>query len=511
MGQLARTSQVAALLKWNSLSNSLSPAVLAAVLRRRWLCKHSQEYARGIVYRTVSSADYRIVYPLTLYASFHQGAFNGKWSDEQEALAWKFSVDLLHAYSQTGKFTELQAFRGLMAWTGSTGLLGWGSLAPGLDRSLRADGVLRGAPSAGAEAAGRRRPAVPGGAGGRPGGVDPARLRGRRAGTAQGEVTGGGGGRKARPASRLQPPRLLMARGSDEESQPMNEPARPSDSDPTQTQLPSHAGADAALTRPGPADGEADPGADLGFLAPADSRASRPARPLRGPRGHRPGGHGRRLQAFDPALQRRVAIKVLAAGLATSPARKRFLREARAAAAVRHDDVVAVHAVEERPACPTWSCSTSRASRSSSGSRRGRPLLEAVRLLAEAPPAWPPPTSQGLIHRDIKPANILLETAPRRVKITDFGLARAADDASLTRRRAVAGTPLYMAPEQAQGEPLDHRADLFSLGSVLYAMCTGRPPFRGRDHPRRPEAGGRGRPGRRSARSSRRCRSGWTT
>ncbi len=86
--------------------------------------------------------------------------------------------------------------------------------------------------------------------------------------------------------------------------------------------------------------------------------------------------------------------------------------------------------------------------------------------------------AQGLVHRDIKPANILLENGVERVKITDFGLARAADDASLTQTGVVAGTPQYMSPEQAEGKPLDHRTDLFSLGSVLYAMCTGRPPFR---------------------------------
>ena len=86
--------------------------------------------------------------------------------------------------------------------------------------------------------------------------------------------------------------------------------------------------------------------------------------------------------------------------------------------------------------------------------------------------------AQGLVHRDVKPANILLENGVERVKLTDFGLARAADDASLTQSGVVAGTPQYMAPEQARGEAADHRADLFSLGSVLYAMCAGHPPFR---------------------------------
>ena len=86
--------------------------------------------------------------------------------------------------------------------------------------------------------------------------------------------------------------------------------------------------------------------------------------------------------------------------------------------------------------------------------------------------------AQGLVHRDIKPANILLENGCERVRITDFGLARAVDDASQTQSGFIAGTPQYMAPEQARGEPIDARADLFSLGSVMYAMCTGRPPFR---------------------------------
>ncbi len=85
---------------------------------------------------------------------------------------------------------------------------------------------------------------------------------------------------------------------------------------------------------------------------------------------------------------------------------------------------------------------------------------------------------QGLVHRDIKPANILLPENVERVLITDFGLARAADDASLTRSGVIAGTPQYMSPEQAKGEGIDHRSDLFSLGSVMYAMATGHPPFR---------------------------------
>ncbi|MCA8990286.1 MAG: serine/threonine protein kinase, partial [Planctomycetaceae bacterium] len=85
----------------------------------------------------------------------------------------------------------------------------------------------------------------------------------------------------------------------------------------------------------------------------------------------------------------------------------------------------------------------------------------------------------NLIHRDIKPGNIMLEGGTGdRIRITDFGLARTVDDASMTQSGIIAGTPMYMAPEQAQGDKLDQRADLFSLGSVLYQMISGRPPFR---------------------------------
>ena len=86
--------------------------------------------------------------------------------------------------------------------------------------------------------------------------------------------------------------------------------------------------------------------------------------------------------------------------------------------------------------------------------------------------------SQGLVHRDIKPANILLERNVERAVITDFGLERAMDDASITQSGVIAGTPQSMSPEQARGDSVDARTDLFSLGSVMYAMLTGHPPFR---------------------------------
>jgi PAS domain S-box-containing protein len=193
------------------------------------------------------------------------------------------------------------------------------------------------------------------------------------------------------------------------------------------------------------------------------------------------GGFGTVLRAFDEVLQREVALKVLAPTLAgSSSARKRFLREARSSAQVRHENVVQVHAVEEQPlpylVMEFIPGETLQQRLDRAGPLEASQIVGFGRQIAEGLAAA---HATGLIHRDIKPGNILLEAGKQdRVKITDFGLARAADDASLTQGGALAGTPMYMAPEQAEGETLDHRADLFSLGSVLYVMATGRPPFR---------------------------------
>jgi hypothetical protein len=193
------------------------------------------------------------------------------------------------------------------------------------------------------------------------------------------------------------------------------------------------------------------------------------------------GGFGIVLKALDPALNRFVAIKVLAPQLACNvAARKRFAREAKAAAAVSHEHVVAIHAVEEAKGLPYLVMEyVSGVSLQERIDRSGpQELAEVLRIGMQVAQGLAAAHAQGLVHRDVKPANILLHNGVERVKITDFGLARAADDASLTQSGIVAGTPQYMAPEQARGEAVDHRADLFSLGSVLYALCTGRPPFR---------------------------------
>ncbi len=194
------------------------------------------------------------------------------------------------------------------------------------------------------------------------------------------------------------------------------------------------------------------------------------------------GGFGIVLKAFDEKLHRVVAIKVLSPAYAAhGAARKRFIREARAAAAIKNEHVVAIHNVQQDEAEPPYLVMEliDGISLQDKLDRKG-PLevKEILRIGLQIAEGLAAAHKQGLVHRDIKPANILLEKGVERVKITDFGLARAVDDASVTQSGTVAGTPLYMSPEQADGQAVDHRSDLFSLGTVLYAMCTGHPPFR---------------------------------
>lgn len=193
------------------------------------------------------------------------------------------------------------------------------------------------------------------------------------------------------------------------------------------------------------------------------------------------GAFGIVAKAFDEKLHRVVAIKLMNPELAsTSPPRKRFLREARTAAAVTHENIVAIYAVEEEPipylVMEYIAGQTLQQRMEAKGPFEVGVVLRIGQQVAAGLAAA---HAAKLIHRDIKPSNILLTDGPaERAKISDFGLARAVDDATMTSSGVIAGTPLYMAPEQARGEPLDHRADLFSLGSVLYQMASGRPPFR---------------------------------
>ncbi len=196
------------------------------------------------------------------------------------------------------------------------------------------------------------------------------------------------------------------------------------------------------------------------------------------------GGMGVVLEAFDSKLQRHVAIKVLDPELAEEElSKQRFCREARSAASVTHENVVAVHQVEKVPEKGIAFLVMQLISGETLEQRLQRetklPLSEIVRISMEAARGLAAAHSQGLIHRDIKPGNILLEPPSQRVKLTDFGLARIVDDVKLTRTGFVSGTPLYMAPEQALGAEPDPRSDLFSLGAIMYEMAAGQPPFTG--------------------------------
>lgn len=193
------------------------------------------------------------------------------------------------------------------------------------------------------------------------------------------------------------------------------------------------------------------------------------------------GGMGAVFKAYDPSLHRIVAIKLLAPHLAHNPqARKRFIREAQAAAAVSHDHVVTTHAIDESAEQPAivMQYVSGRSLQQKLDADGALELKEILRIGLQTAAGLAAAHAQGLVHRDVKPANILLENGVQRVKLTDFGLARTVDDYGLTASGVIAGTPQYMAPEQARGETITARADLFSLGSVMYAMCTGHSPFR---------------------------------
>jgi len=202
------------------------------------------------------------------------------------------------------------------------------------------------------------------------------------------------------------------------------------------------------------------------------------------------GGMGVVFEAEDVHLQRAVALKAMRPDIAqNASARERFLREARATANIEHDHIVTIFQVGEDRGVPFLAMQL----------LKGMSLEDYLKKKLESQPALPVDRvlrvgreiarglaaahARGLIHRDIKPANIWLDaTAGGRVKILDFGLARAADgEGTLTQSGVIVGTATYMAPEQARGEKVDARADLFSLGCVLYRLATGRLPWKGED------------------------------
>ncbi len=198
------------------------------------------------------------------------------------------------------------------------------------------------------------------------------------------------------------------------------------------------------------------------------------------------GGMGIVFKAFDTALHRPVAIKVLSPQLATSSrARRRFMREARAVAGINHPNVVTIHSVDEQGGLPYLVMEFVSGRTLRERLKISPPLdhLSVVRISVQIADGLAAAHRHGIIHRDIKPGNVLLEDGVERVKISDFGLALVTMDLThLTSAGQTVGTPGYMSPEQVTGKGIDARNDLFGLGCVMYAMVTGSSPFRG-THP----------------------------
>jgi serine/threonine protein kinase len=192
------------------------------------------------------------------------------------------------------------------------------------------------------------------------------------------------------------------------------------------------------------------------------------------------GGMATVYRGFDPQLHRPVAIKVLHHHLArTGSSRQRFLREAQSAAAIAHPNVIPIYGVHQAAGKSFLVMPMITGGSLQQRIDREGPigLEDMLRIALQIAEALGAAHTHGVIHRDVKPANILLEDGNKRVVLSDFGLARTLDDAAITASGLIAGTPAYMSPEQARGEIVDHRSDLFSLGSVMYAMCTGHSPF----------------------------------
>lgn len=195
------------------------------------------------------------------------------------------------------------------------------------------------------------------------------------------------------------------------------------------------------------------------------------------------GGMGSVYKAFDPALNRYVAIKFLHRNDPTQT--EQFLREARSQARVDHPNICRVYEVgevEDRPYIAMQFID----GRNLADVHDVLPVESKVRLVRDVARAVHAAHRTGLIHRDLKPGNILVgrdDAGQLAPQVVDFGLARDADDAGLTRPGSVTGTPAYLSPEQAQGKTLDRRTDVYSLGVVLYELLGGRPPFQGPNPP----------------------------
>ena len=233
--------------------------------------------------------------------------------------------------------------------------------------------------------------------------------------------------------------------------------------------------------------------------APPERAHSSPGGTLQPPASHRPsrgpapgqrigslelvarigsGGMGEVWEARDLELDRLVAVKLMAPELSAPNAAQRFRREARAAAAIHHPHVALVYFAGVHEGRLFYVMEHVAGTSLERWLReRGRlPARRALDLLRQAAEGLRAAQRAGVIHRDLKPANLMVDER-WQLKIVDFGLARGELDTTLTREGAVLGTPTYMAPEQARGREVDHRADVYALGATFYHLLCGRPPF----------------------------------
>jgi len=194
------------------------------------------------------------------------------------------------------------------------------------------------------------------------------------------------------------------------------------------------------------------------------------------------GGMGVVYRGWDARLNRPVAVKTLKSDLARDQDhRERFLREARAAAALSHPNVTQIYFIGEDEGQPFFAMECLEGKSMETVLREEGKLApdQAISLVRQAAAGLKAAAARGIIHRDIKPSNLVL-TPDGVLKVTDFGLAKLAlSDTGLTMSGVILGSPNYMAPEQASGGSSDIRSDIYSLGATLYEMVTGHPPFEG--------------------------------
>ncbi len=196
------------------------------------------------------------------------------------------------------------------------------------------------------------------------------------------------------------------------------------------------------------------------------------------------GGMGVVYKAEDTKLKRTVALKFLPPELTRDEeAKQRFIHEAQAASALQHDNICTIHDIDEAPEGPQGAGQMFICMDFYEGEtlkekieQRPLPIDQAIGLAMQVARGLAKAHEAGMVHRDLKPANLLV-TKAGEAKIVDFGLAKLAGQTRLTRAGSTLGTAAYMSPEQARGEAVDHRSDIWSLGVVMYEMITGGTPF----------------------------------